>query len=73
MAKLQTHKDVKIAVYAICKNEAKFIDGWLKNMWCNGNGADGVYVLDTGSTDSTLQDFKSVSKAIGAPEGWLTV
>ena len=73
MAKFETYKDVKIAVYAICKNEAKFIEGWLRNMWCDGKGADGVYVLDTGSTDTTLQDFESVSKAIGAPEDWLTV
>ena len=73
MSKFKTYKDVKIAVYAICKNEAKFIDRWLKNIWCDGKGADGVYVLDTGSTDSTLQDFESVSKAIGAPEGWLTI
>ncbi len=73
MPNFQTYKDVKIAVYAICKNEAKFIDSWLRNIWCDGNGADGVYVLDTGSTDTTLQDFKSISKDIGVSEGWLIV
>ena len=60
MSKFKTYKDVKIAVYAICKNEAKFIDGWLKNIWCDGKGADGVYVLDTGSTESNRRTRRLV-------------
>ena len=41
----------KICVYAICKNELKFIDKWLENM----SEADYIVVLDTGSTDGTYE------------------
>ena len=39
----------KICVYAICKNEEKFVDKWLESM----SEADYIVVLDTGSTDNT--------------------
>ena len=42
---------MKIYVYAICKNESAFAARWLKSM----SEADGVYVLDTGSTDDTVK------------------
>ena len=41
----------KIYVYAICKNEEKFVDRWVASM----SEADGVFVLDTGSTDGTVE------------------
>lgn len=41
---------MKIYVYAICKNESKFAVRWMESM----GEADGVYVLDTGSTDDTV-------------------
>lgn len=41
----------KICVYAICKNEMKFLDKWLENM----SEADYVVVLDTGSTDGSYE------------------
>jgi Flp pilus assembly protein TadD len=45
---------MKIAVYAISKNEEKFVD-----RFCAGAvEADGVFVLDTGSTDSTVSKLK---------------
>ena len=40
----------RIYVYAICKNEAQFVDRWVASM----SEADGVFVLDTGSTDDTV-------------------
>lgn len=40
----------KICVYAICKNEANFVDRWMDSM----AEADYVVVLDTGSTDDTI-------------------
>lgn len=46
---------MKIAVYAICKNEEKFADRWFKSM----SEADGIFVLDTGSTDNTVELLKS--------------
>lgn len=45
----------KICVYAICKNEIKFIDKWLDNM----SEADYIVVLDTGSTDGTYERLES--------------
>jgi len=47
-------KKYKIAVYAICKNEEKFVDRWVNSM----NEADAIYVLDTGSTDKTVKKLK---------------
>jgi len=43
-------KKLKICVYAISKNEAKFVDRWVDSM----EEADEIYVLDTGSTDDTV-------------------
>lgn len=48
-------KKLKICVYAICKNEEKFIDRWVNSM----SEADYIVVLDTGSTDHSLQKLKS--------------
>ena len=39
----------KIYVYAIAKNEEKFVKRWVESL----KDADGIYVLDTGSTDNT--------------------
>lgn len=44
-------KKYKIVVYAITKNEEKFIKRWVNSM----KEADEIYVLDTGSTDNTVQ------------------
>ena len=46
---------MKIYVYAICKNESKFVDRWVDSM----SEADGIYVLDTGSDDNTVQLLKN--------------
>ena len=40
----------KIVVYAIAKNEEKFVKRWVDSM----KEADDIYVLDTGSTDNTV-------------------
>lgn len=44
-------KKLKICVYAICKNEEKFVDAWMDSM----SEADEVIVTDTGSEDGTVQ------------------
>ena len=44
----------RIAVYAICKNESQFVDRWMDSM----SEADQVVVLDTGSTDDTVERLK---------------
>ncbi len=46
----------KIYVYAICKNEEKHIKRWYESM----KEADGIYVLDTGSTDNSVNLLKSL-------------
>ena len=47
-------KKLKICVYAISKNEEKFVDRWYESM----KDADEIYVLDTGSTDNTISLLK---------------
>ena len=44
----------KVCVYAICKNESKFVERWVSSM----QEADEIYVLDTGSTDNTVELLK---------------
>lgn len=46
---------MRVSVYTIAKNEEKFVDRF---MGCLKNEADDVYVLDTGSTDKTVQALK---------------
>ena len=46
----------KIAVYAICKNEEQFVDRWVQSM----TEADEIFVLDTGSTDNTVEKLKNL-------------
>lgn len=45
----------KVAVYAICKNESKFVDRWMDSM----AEADEIVVLDTGSSDDTVQRLRA--------------
>lgn len=42
---------MKITVYAIAKNEEQFVDRWVDSM----SEADAICVLDTGSTDGTVE------------------
>lgn len=54
----------KICVYAICKNEKKFVDKWLESM----SEADYIVVLDTGSTDGTYEKLKGDSRVTRAEQ-----
>ena len=58
----------KICVYAICKNEEKFVDRWYESV----KEADEIYVLDTGSTDNTVQKLKEhqVNVTVQKIEPW---
>lgn len=56
---------MKVCVYAISKNEEKFVSRWFNSM----KEADEIYVLDTGSTDNTVSKLREfgvnvVSKVI---------
>ena len=48
-------KKYKVCVYAIAKNEEKFVDRWYESM----KEADHIVVLDTGSTDNTVSKLQS--------------
>lgn len=45
---------LKVCVYAICKNELKFVDHWMDSM----GEADCIIVTDTGSTDGTAERLR---------------
>lgn len=57
-------KKLKIAVYTIAKNESKFVDRWYESM----KEADEIYVLDTGSTDDTVEKLKSLGVNVNVEE-----
>lgn len=48
-------KKYKICVYAICKNEEKFVDRWMDAV----SEADIVVVTDTGSSDNTVKRLRA--------------
>ena len=54
----------KIYVYAISKNEEKFAKRWYESV----KEADGVYVLDTGSTDDTVKILKNLGAKVTVKE-----
>ena len=47
---------MKVCVYAISKNEEKFVKRWVNSM----NESDKIFVLDTGSTDNTVKLLKAI-------------
>lgn len=55
---------MKICVYAICKNESKFVDRWMDSM----SEADLVVVLDTGSTDNTVEKLRAKGAQVKTEE-----
>ena len=55
---------VKVCVYAICKNELKFVDKWVESM----READWICVLDTGSTDGTPERLRELGCIVEVKE-----
>ncbi len=53
-------KKYKIVVYAICKNESQFVERWVESM----SEADEIIVLDTGSTDDTIEKLKKKNVSV---------
>ena len=49
-------ENLKLCVYAICKNESKFVDRWVNAI---SEEADSIVVLDTGSTDDTVEKLRA--------------
>ncbi len=45
----------KVCVYAICRDESQFADRWMDSM----SEADRIVVLDTGSTDDTVEKLRA--------------
>lgn len=54
----------KICVYAISKNEEKFVKRWYDSV----KEADSIYVLDTGSTDNTVKLLKDLGVNVSVKE-----
>lgn len=54
----------KVYVYAICKNEEKFVKRWVKSM----SEADRIFVLDTGSTDNTVKLLEDLGVVVKTQE-----
>lgn len=50
----------RICVYAICKNESPIVERWYNSM----SEADAVVVLDTGSTDDTVEKLKKLGATV---------
>lgn len=50
----------KVCVYAICKNEEKFAKKWVESM----KEADKIIVLDTGSSDETVEKLKEAGAEV---------
>ena len=55
---------LKICVYAICKNEYKFVDRWMDSM----KEADLIVVTDTGSTDDTVEQLRKQGAVVHLDE-----
>ena len=53
---------MKICVYAIAKNEEQFVDRWAASM----SEADDICVLDTGSTDRTVEQLADLGVRVPA-------
>lgn len=51
---------MKVYVYAICKNEGKFVKRWMRSM----AEADAIYVLDTGSEDDTVEQLREAGAIV---------
>lgn len=54
----------KICVYAICKNEEQFVEKWVESM----SEADKIVVLDTGSTDNTVEKLRALGVEVKVQE-----
>ena len=60
-------KRLKISVYAIMKDEEQFFDRWIESMWDNGEGADEICVLDTGSKEGWKELLYDSARKFGMP------
>ena len=58
---------LKISVYAIMKDEEQFFDRWIESMWDNGDGADEICILDTGSKEGWKELLYDSARKFGMP------
>jgi glycosyltransferase involved in cell wall biosynthesis len=54
---------MKVAIYAIAKNEEKFAERWLRSC----SGADYIVVADTGSDDDTVEKLARIANELHLP------
>lgn len=55
---------IHICVYAMCKNESAFVSRFMDSM----SEADSIVVLDTGSTDDTVEKLKEAGATVAVKE-----
>ena len=49
---------MNVSVYAICKNEKHFVERFLNSVQPELQDGDNITILDTGSTDGTIEEFE---------------
>lgn len=49
---------MKLAVYAICKNEESYVEKWVTSIKDELKDGDSITIVDTGSEDGTVSEFK---------------
>lgn len=71
MKSVPLRKPSQIHIYTIAKNEEQFVERWVRAH----KDADGLHVLDTGSTDNTAEKLKAlgVNVEIELYEPWKTI
>lgn len=67
----EINRHLKTVVYAIAKNEGKFVERWMASM----KEADAVVVLDTGSTDGTPDRLRALGATVETKRyaGWRSI
>lgn len=64
---MKDKRALKISVYAIMKDEEQFFDRWVASMWDEGNGADEICILDTGSKNGWMDLLYEAADKVNMP------
>jgi glycosyltransferase involved in cell wall biosynthesis len=62
---------LKIAIYAICKNESKHVDRWMNAILPELQEQDSIIVFDTGSEDNSIELFQQYDDRVVIRTGYV--